>query len=81
MDNDLLIVGGILIVGFSFPAILNAFAENRFSRSGVVMFFIGLALVGYVMVFGGHLATNGSVLAAIIDIPDAFIRVIAKYIL
>lgn len=81
MDNDLLIVGGVLIAGFSIPAILNAFSENRFSRSAFIMVLVGVILFATALVLRGTPINGNTILAAIIDIPEAFFRVIGKYIL
>ena len=81
MDSDLLIVGGVLVAGFSIPAILSAFSESRFSRSAYIMVLVGGILLVTGFVLSGTTINGDAILAAVIDIPNAFFRVLAKYIL
>ncbi len=81
MDNDILTVAGVLIVGFSIPAILSAFSENHFSRSAFIMVLVGGILLVTAFALTGAPMTMDAILAAVIDIPNAFYRVLGKYIL
>ena len=73
MDNDLVLVLGVLIGGFSIPMILSAYAESRPPRAGTVLFVIGAGLIVAAIV----LHPTGYQFS---DLPDAFVRVIARVI-
>ena len=73
MDPDLFFVVGLVIAGLSAPAIVSAFTEGRGPRMALALIVIG----GGMMAF----AINDRPNAYSFDtIPDAFVRVIGRYI-
>lgn len=73
MDTDLFFVIGVLVVGFSIPAIIGAFSEGRPPRAAAIMIMIGGGLLGLAVYGnpGGY---------SIGDTPDVFSRVVGRYI-
>lgn len=73
MDSDLLLVIGLVLVVLAVPAIISAFSDNRPPRVGAVLIILGAGLVALaVMQRPGDLSLG--------DIPDAFTRVIGRYL-
>ncbi|MBT8412364.1 MAG: hypothetical protein KJP02_11285 [Octadecabacter sp.] len=73
MDPDLMLVLGLIIGGFSIPSMLGAFADGRVPRAAAIAVLIGGGLVA--------LAVNGKPSGyALVDIPDVFVSVVARYI-
>lgn len=73
MQNDLFMVIGVIIIGFSIPSIVSAFAEGRPPRVAAIMLLIGggLAAIAMTQKPGGY---------AIADIPGAFVRVVGYFL-
>ena len=74
MDADLLFITGIVLAVLSVPSILSAFSEARAPR--VAAFTI---IASGVMIF--FAVRNNPELWAIEQVPEAFVRVVARYIL
>lgn len=72
MDPDLALVVGLIISAFSVPSILSALSDSRAPRASALTILIGGALVLYAIQTG----QGGYGLA---EIPDVFVRVIARY--
>ncbi|MFT4151662.1 MAG: hypothetical protein QM656_15790 [Paracoccaceae bacterium] len=71
MDNDLLLVIGIVISCFSIPSLVSAFTDGRAPRIGGIMVVVGLALIAVAL----SRQPNGYSFS---DIPAAFYRVIGR---
>jgi hypothetical protein len=71
MEPDLALVIGLVIVGFSAPAIVSAVSDRRPPRTSMVTLILGGSLAVYALAQkpGGY---------RIGDIPETFIRVIAE---
>ncbi|WP_420860172.1 hypothetical protein [Marivivens marinus] len=73
MDTDLFFVIGLIIAGFSIPPIIGALSEGRAPRTAAIAILIGGGLVA--------LAVNERPGAySVSEIPDAFVRVVGRYI-
>jgi formate-dependent nitrite reductase membrane component NrfD len=70
-DNDVLLVIGVIFLGFSFPALLAAFSESRPPRMAAILFVIGGALIATVAV-----RSPGGI--SLQDVPHAFATVIGR---
>ncbi len=73
MDADLFFVIGVLVVGFSVPAIISAFSEGRAPRAAAIMIMIGGGMLGIAVL-------NKPSGYSIGDTPEVFSRVVGKYI-
>lgn len=73
MDSDLFFVIGIIVGGFSIPAILSAYSEGRPPRAAAILIMIGGGLVGLAMYQRPNTYTFETV-------PDVFVRVVGHYI-
>jgi len=73
MDADLLMVLGIILAGFSVPSILSAITDGRAPRASALTILIAGGMVLYAI----QTAPGGYTLETI---PDAFVRVAAKYL-
>ena len=69
MNNDQILMIGIIICALSFPSLLAAYSENRAPRTGAIMLLIGgvLLVVALTRQPGGYTLT---------EIPHIFVRVI-----
>jgi hypothetical protein len=81
MDNDLLIVAGVLLAGFSIPSILNAVSERRTPRFSLVAVAVAAGLLVYSVIRSGGEFNLPNALKAIEGVPNAFVSVIGRYIL
>ncbi|WP_370399964.1 hypothetical protein [Sulfitobacter sp. JB4-11] len=72
MEPDLALVLGLVIAAFSVPSILSALADSRAPRASAITILIGGGLVLYAL----QQTPNGYALQ---DIPDVFVRVVARY--
>jgi hypothetical protein len=73
MTQDLMLVIGLVISGFSIPPIFGALSEGRSPRVSAIMVMIGGSLV----VIALSQKPGGYTLR---DVPEAFVRVVAYYI-
>lgn len=73
LDSDLLLVLGIALAGLSVPSIMSAFIDGRAPRASALTVLIAGGMVLYAI----HSQPSGYTLQ---DIPDVFVRVIARYI-
>jgi hypothetical protein len=73
MDNDLILVIGIVIGALAIPSLIGAFSENRPPRAASILFMIGGTLIVVAL-------TRNPVGYAVSDIPDLFVRVIGRYL-
>lgn len=73
MQFDLFLVTGLVILGFTIPAIFSAFSEGRAPRAAAIMLLIGggLAAIAMTQKPGGYTME---------DIPKAFVRVVGYYL-
>lgn len=72
MDTDTALVLGIVIAGFSIPSILSALSDRRAPRASAVTVLIAGGLILYAI-------QNHSSGYSLQDVPNAFVRVIAKF--
>ncbi|SMH40901.1 hypothetical protein [Maritimibacter sp. HL-12] len=73
MQHDLQLVIGLVILGFTIPAIVAAYSEGQTPRVAALVFLIGGGLVAWAVLQ----KPQGYTLD---DIPQAFVRVIGHYI-
>lgn len=71
MQHDLILVIGLVILGFTIPAIVSAFSDGRAPRVAAIMLLIGGGLVTIALTQ----KPNGYTLE---DIPHAFTRVVGS---
>ncbi len=73
MDTDLFLVIGLLLAGLSVPSLLSAYADARAPRAASILVLIGgtLIVVALTQKPGGY---------TFADIPQAFLRVIARVV-
>ncbi|WP_299138764.1 hypothetical protein [uncultured Tateyamaria sp.] len=73
MSPDMYLVLGILIAGFSIPSVLSALSDRRAPRASAITILIagGLILLAVQTQPGGY---------TLQEIPDVFVRVIARFI-
>ena len=72
IDNDLLLVIGILMAALAIPSLLSAFAESRPPRAGAILVLIAGVLIAVAL-------SRHSAGYSFAEIPDVFIRVIGRY--
>lgn len=73
MDSDLFLVLGIVLAGFSIPSVLSAITDGRAPRASALTILIAGGMVLYaIQTQPGGYTFQG--------IPDAFVRVAARYI-
>ena len=73
MDPDLALVIGLLLASLSIPSIVSAFSDSRAPRMSAIVFVVAGALVLYAL--RTHPQGYGWS-----DIPEAFIRVAARFL-
>ncbi len=73
MDTDLFFVIGIIVCGFAIPSVLAAFSESRPPRAAAIMVMIGGGLIALAV-------WQRPNTYSVQDIPDAFVRVVGRYI-
>ena len=71
MDSDLLLVVGVILSAVSIPSIVGALADGRAPRMALVTVLVGGTCI--VVAIRGNSYT-------ISEIPDAFVRVIGRYL-
>lgn len=74
MDPDVILVTGIVLAVMSLPAMLSAFADGRAPRMAMI---VGV-IAGGMIVWAAQTHPPGYNLE---DVPRAFVRVVAKYII
>jgi len=72
VNTDLYLVIGLVLCALSIPSIMSAFADGRAPRVAAIVLLVGgvLTVVALSNKRGGY---------AIVDIPAAFVRVIATF--
>jgi hypothetical protein len=73
MDNDLILVIGIIVGALAIPSLIGAFSESRPPRAAAILFLIGGTLIVVAL-------TRNTAGYAFGDIPDLFVRVIGRYL-
>ncbi|MCU0802139.1 MAG: hypothetical protein MUD11_10235 [Rhodobacteraceae bacterium] len=73
MDTDLLLIMGIIVTILAVPSVISAFSESRPPRAATVLFLIGGLLIVLAL-------TQGTTRYTVNDIPEAFSRVVARYL-
>lgn len=73
MDTDLFLVIGIVILGLTIPPILGALFDGRPPRTPAILVLIAGGMITFAIIQhpGGY---------SFQDVPDAFVRVIGKYL-
>lgn len=71
MDFDLLLVVGVALLVLAGPSFLNAYSENRPPRTAILLALVGGGMLGYA-------AYTNPAGIELQDIPDAFLRVMAR---
>ncbi|MEO3413169.1 hypothetical protein AAFO92_00795 [Roseovarius sp. CAU 1744] len=72
MDADLALVLGIVLLVFSVPAIVSAFSEGRAPRVAALTILLGGSLTIWAL-------SQKPGQFDIMDIPEAFVRVVARF--
>lgn len=72
-NQDLYLVIGIILVGFSLPSIIGALMDRRAPRVGAIVFVIGGGLIAMAI-------TQAPGVYDLEEVPEAFIRVVAYFI-
>ena len=73
IDSDLFMVLGVIIGGLAIPSLIGAFSESRSPRAAAIM----IVLAGGLMTTAFATRPSGYTLQ---DIPNAFVRVVGKYL-
>ena len=73
MDNDLILVVGIIIGALAFPSLLNAFSTSRPPRMAALLLIVGGGLVTWAVVQQPNSYS-------IDELPQVFVRVFADII-
>ncbi len=73
MNSDLFLVIGLMVVGLAIPAIVGAIVDNRVPRGAAIMVMIGSGMIAIAILQkpSGY---------SFKEIPQAFTRVIGKYL-
>ncbi len=73
METDLALVLGLLLAGFSVPALMSAISDGRPPRISFVMILAAGALVLYAVIMkpGGY---------TLVEMPDVFFGVVNRFI-
>ena len=73
LDNDLMFIVGLVLCVFSIPSIVSAFSDRRAPRVATLVLMAGGAMVVWAIQTqpGGY---------RLEDIPDVFVRVVARFI-
>ncbi len=73
MNADLFLVIGLIVAGLSIPPIIGAMVDSRIPRAAAIMVMIGSGMIAVAMMQrpSGY---------SFQEIPQAFTRVIAKYL-
>ena len=74
MDNDLLLVIGLVLGGFSIPSIVSALSDGRAPRVATIV----VVLSGVMVVYASSNKPGGY---EIDSIPQVFVDVVGRYIL
>lgn len=74
MDNDLLLVIGLVLGGFSIPSIVSAMSDGRAPRVATIV----VVLSGVMVVYAISNKPGGY---DINEIPEIFVNVVGRYIL
>jgi hypothetical protein len=72
MNNDYLMVGGIVTGLFAFPSLLNAYSTGRPPRAAMLLLVAGVAMVSWVLVRQPNTYS-------IETLPDVFMRVVTSF--
>lgn len=73
MDNDLILVVGIVIGALALPALLGAYSEGRPPRTGAILILISGVLIAVAL-------SRTAIGYELNDIPGIFVKVIQRYI-
>ena len=73
MDTDIFLVVGIVILAFTIPPIIGALFDGRPPRTPAIL----ILIAGGIITFAATQHPGGYTIQ---DVPDAFVRVIGKYI-
>lgn len=73
MDSDLMFVVGAVAVGLAVPSMLASFSDNRAPRLASILLLMG----GVLLVVALSRKPGGIALG---EVPDIFVRVIARYL-
>lgn len=71
MDTDLFLAIGVILGGLAVPSLLNAFSEGRPPRLAAMLALAACACIGYAVL-------NNPMGYELQDIPDVFVRVVAR---
>ncbi len=73
MDHDLALVLGLVIAVFSVPAVISSLSEKRAPRVAAIALIIGCGMCAWALTQkpGGY---------TLPEIPDTFVRVVARFV-
>jgi formate-dependent nitrite reductase membrane component NrfD len=72
LDNDLILVIGIILGALAIPSLLASFAESRPPRTGAILVLISGVLIAVAL-------TRQTTGYSFAELPDVFLRVIGRY--
>lgn len=73
MQYDTYLVIGLVVLAFTIPSIVSAFAESRAPRVASIMLLIGGGMVAWAV-------TQNPLGYTVQDIPEAFVRVVGHFL-
>ncbi len=73
MNNDFLLVFGVLIAVLAIPSVISAFSAGRPPRTATILFMVGGAMIAWVIIQQPNTYS-------VENFPDVFVRVVAGII-
>ncbi|PHQ94507.1 MAG: hypothetical protein COB40_12045 [Marinosulfonomonas sp.] len=73
MNNDIILVFGVIIGVLAIPSLISAFSAGRSPRAATVLFMVGGAMVSWVIIQQPNTYS-------VENFPDVFVKVVAKII-
>ncbi len=73
MDFDLIFVIGVLLIAFSIPSVVSAYADRRWPKQAVLMIVIAGVAIGYAM-------QENPDIYSVATIDDTILTVLGRYL-
>lgn len=73
MDNDIILVFGVIIGVLAIPSVISAFSAGRSPRTATILFMVGGAMISWVVIQQPNTYS-------VENFPDVFVKVVAKII-